>query len=58
MATLSTFISGAFAGLLVGGFVGSLIMALIQSNRECDETPETGTDTYCPIRERYEAECG
>lgn len=62
---MTTFLSGAFAGLLVGGFIGTLVMAIIAAAKETDaefETAvDTGTDPYptrLAIRARYEGECG
>lgn len=44
--TLATFISGAFAGLLVGGFGGCIAMALFNYARSDDEG--TGTEARFP----------
>lgn len=68
---MSMFLYGAFAGVLCGGFIGCLAMALVQVNRRDD----IGTGTEFPavpvsrldrgwtyprddVRERYESECG
>jgi|UniRef100_A0A6H1ZB61 hypothetical protein len=60
---MTTFLSGAFAGLLVGGFIRTMVMAILNYARATDEEygADTGTDPYpsrLATRARYEGECG
>lgn len=44
MSTIATFMSGAFAGVLVGGFIGCLAMACIKASKSSDLGAGTGTE--------------
>lgn len=60
---MTTFLSGAFAGLLVGGFIGTLVMAIIAAAKETDiDEVETWSDDPYPsrlaIRAPYEGDGG